>query len=213
MAQICYQNKLFRFVDHSDNNDYIEVDSNAVLDPAKLVEKVGTNNTLDIISPKPDISFNNFCTRFKVATAGGGVVENSRGEVLMILRQGWWDLPKGHLERGETIEQCALRECCEECGLDGKLLTVTDPLCTTRHFHNAYGEWEIKESHWFVMSYTGDSRLTPQTDEQITRAEWLTANRLLPLVATSYTTIKEVFDCYLQTKIQIKKIVNNGINY
>ena len=34
-------------------------------------------------------------------------------------RLGKWDLPKGKLDKGETIEECALREIEEETGAKG----------------------------------------------------------------------------------------------
>ena len=35
----------------------------------------------------------------------------------MIFRRGKWDLPKGKLDKGEKIEDCAVREVEEETGL------------------------------------------------------------------------------------------------
>ena len=49
--------------------------------------------------------------------AGGGLVFNESDELLMIYRRGKWDLPKGKLDDGETINDCALREVKEETGL------------------------------------------------------------------------------------------------
>ena len=39
---------------------------------------------------------------FEFRKAAGGVVSNPDDERLMIFRFGKWDLPKGHVEKGET---------------------------------------------------------------------------------------------------------------
>ena len=54
---------------------------------------------------------------FTILEAGGGIVFNKRGEFLVIERRGVWDLPKGKVDAGETIEEAAVREVREECGL------------------------------------------------------------------------------------------------
>jgi 8-oxo-dGTP diphosphatase len=47
-----------------------------------------------------------------------------RGAVLLLRRahtgylDGWYALPGGHLQRGESVIQCAIRECFEEIGIE-----------------------------------------------------------------------------------------------
>ena len=50
--------------------------------------------------------------------AAGGLVYNLDNQLLMIFRNGKWDLPKGKLNPGEIIRQCAIREVKEECGIN-----------------------------------------------------------------------------------------------
>lgn len=57
--------------------------------------------------------------KLPVVKAGGGLVYNKEGEVLFIFRNGKWDLPKGGMEKGEEIEETALREVEEETGVSG----------------------------------------------------------------------------------------------
>ena len=53
-----------------------------------------------------------------VVIAGGGVVVTGRSrDILLIRRHGIWDLPKGKRERGEAVQDCALREVAEETGV------------------------------------------------------------------------------------------------
>src|SRR3989338_2722543 len=50
--------------------------------------------------------------------SAGGVVVNSRGEVLVVNQRGnSWSLPKGHVEKGEDPAEAAKREIYEESGL------------------------------------------------------------------------------------------------
>ena len=49
--------------------------------------------------------------------AAGGIVTAPDGTMLLILRNGRWDLAKGKVEPGETLLQAALREVQEETGI------------------------------------------------------------------------------------------------
>ena len=50
-----------------------------------------------------------------VIEAAGGLIFNAQQELLMIFRKGFWDLPKGKVDEGESLGDCALREVNEEC--------------------------------------------------------------------------------------------------
>ena len=57
-----------------------------------------------------------------VARVGLGVLVNKSGRVLMLRRSkvhgdGAWSAPGGHIDQGETLEQCAEREVLEETGV------------------------------------------------------------------------------------------------
>ena len=52
----------------------------------------------------------NFKNNFKVVIAGGGLVINENQEILFIYRNDKWDLPKGRIEKGESIDITAIRE-------------------------------------------------------------------------------------------------------
>jgi 8-oxo-dGTP pyrophosphatase MutT (NUDIX family) len=89
---------------------------------------------------------------------------------LFIFRRGKWDLPKGKLDDGETLEECAVREIQEETGL--KEVELKKHLITTWHTYDESGHHILKETWWYLLAAPGNQSLTPQTIEQITRIEW-----------------------------------------
>ena len=128
-----------------------------------------------------------FAAKFQQINAGGGIVRNSKGETLMILRHGIWDLPKGKQEPGESIEECALREVEEETGLKG--LTLGELHSITHHTYKVFGTPVLKHTYWFDMTYAGDATPTPQQEEDITRVEWVSDQDLPAHLATTYPSI------------------------
>lgn len=124
--------------------------------------------------------------------AAGGLVLNEKNDILMIFRRGKWDLPKGKLDEGEKIEDCAVREVMEETGLTqldlGRLLVITQ--------HTYFDQWikkdVIKQTHWYLMKASLDQPLVPQTTEDIESIEWVSKSQLSEKLENSYDTIVEV---------------------
>ncbi|GAB5519089.1 MAG: hypothetical protein RhofKO_13400 [Rhodothermales bacterium] len=108
-----------------------------------------------------------------VVAAGGYVVRSGKKkpEVLLIYRRGKWDLPKGKLEKGESIEDCALREVQEEVGI--KKLKTLEPAGTTFHTYPEKGKLKLKTTYWYLM-HTPETVFTPQTEEDIEEVAWVT---------------------------------------
>lgn len=103
--------------------------------------------------------------------AAGGVVFNRKNEVLTIFRRGFWDLPKGKVDAGETIEQAAVREVEEETG--AKVRLKSKNALRTFHCYVMYGKECIKETHWYDMDLLDDKELTPQAEEDITEIKFM----------------------------------------
>ena len=143
-----------------------------------------------ILETDSEANFNLIRSMFMQVSAGGGLVRNRDGKYLMIFRKGFWDLPKGKQEEGETIEECALREVAEETGLEG--LKLGGFICETFHTFNIYGPPTIKHTSWFWMEYEGEEALTLQAEEGITDAAWLTKEEALDRAAGSFASIAEV---------------------
>ncbi len=131
-----------------------------------------------------------FWKKFTIVEAGGGIVSNEKKELLFIFRRGKWDLPKGKLDKGETLEECAVREVEEETGL--KNVKLKKPLLVTYHTYDENGKHCLKESHWFTMNAKGDQSLIPQVEEQITQLQWVTENKISSLIKNTYPSIIDV---------------------
>ena len=85
--------------------------------------------------------------------SAGGVVIDDRGQYLLIrardLRnRAVWTLPKGTLTSGETNEQAALREVCEETGYRCEVVRELEPVT---YWFQRDGRRIKKTVSWFLM--------------------------------------------------------------
>lgn len=140
-----------------------------------------------------------FWKKFTVIQAGGGIIENEKGELLMIFRRGKWDLPKGKLDPGENIDECALREVREETGLNE--VKLKKPLLTTYHTYHEGTKFILKESHWFSMKVKSNQVLTPQVEEDIHEIKWVNKKDMSDILVNTYPSIKDAIALYTQAAL------------
>ena len=126
---------------------------------------------VNIYGDQIDNIWDMFKNLFREIEASGGIVYNQKNEILFIHRLGKWDLPKGKLEKGESIAENALREVEEETGLNGLILDQF--IDQTYHvYKERNGEKILKKTNWFKMFYKGNKIPVPQIDEGINEVSW-----------------------------------------
>jgi 8-oxo-dGTP pyrophosphatase MutT (NUDIX family) len=131
-------------------------------------------------------------TKIPVNKAGGGLVYNKKGEVLFIFRNGKWDLPKGGIEKGEDIQNTAMREVEEETGVNQ--LRVTQKLQKTYHVFKRNGRYKLKITHWFEMESDFEGIPQGQLEEGIEKVAWMSPEQIPEALKNSYENIKLLFE-------------------
>ncbi len=143
---------------------------------------VQTNSVSDV--------FEELKKEFHFIEAAGGLIQN-KDKYLFIKRLGKWDLPKGKLNKGETIEHAAIRECEEDCAVTG--LTILNPLPDTYHIYEYKKGYALKVSYWFHMETSSNKELKPQTEENIEEVRWLSVDEVKSIVLkNTYITIEKL---------------------
>ena len=142
------------------------------------------------IHKQPELIWEGFKTNFKIIKAAGGLVRNNSNQYLFIFRKGKWDLPKGKLDKNETIEGAAIREIQEETGLIN--ISIQNKLTTTYHIYRLKGKLVLKETFWYFLQNQGKENLIPQAEEDIERAVWLSKNEIGQVLKNTYGSIKDV---------------------
>jgi 8-oxo-dGTP pyrophosphatase MutT (NUDIX family) len=117
-------------------------------------------------------------------------------KALFIFRRGKWDLPKGKLDEGESIETCAIREIKEETGIEG--IKIVKPLIITYHTYHQDKEFILKESHWYLVKANKEEATHPQEDEGIDDCKWVAKDELEQYLTGSYALIRDVTEKALE---------------
>jgi len=131
-------------------------------------------------------------SRFNFLRAAGGIVKSRNNRLLFIHRLGVWDLPKGKVEKEETVKVAAEREIIEETGITG--LTNEGLICLTWHTYTMKGREILKETAWYAYSVEKEEKLIPQTEEDITEAKWVEKDQLNQIRENTYPSIIDVIE-------------------
>lgn len=176
-----------------ENNFPVYIFKNIVLD--EILYKLNNESLkgINIYSTDLENDWKKFQENFKVIPAAGGLVLNEKKETLFIFRNNIWDLPKGRIEKKESIETAAIREVEEECGIFE--LEILQKLLVTHHIFY-HDELRLKETHWFLMKSTYDKELQPQAEEGITEVVFKNKVEAEKALKNTYANIRLVYKTY-----------------
>ena len=128
---------------------------------------------------------------FRQAPAAGGVVVIDN-QFVAIERNGIPDLPKGHIEKGESPEVAALREVEEETGITN--LEIIKELPATWHCYLLNNQWTIKKTSWFLMRTKSGMKNVPQTEEGITKVYLVDKEHVKSFEEKTFASLRSLAD-------------------
>ncbi len=140
-----------------------------------------------------------FKAQYNYIKAGGGLVTNKFGKVLLIFRRGVWDLPKGKQDPGETLAETAVREVMEETGLPQ--VEILEKLGNGYHCYIMSKQKTLKRTRWYLMHTTTPDKLKLQKAEGIQDAAWFEPKEIPTLNIPMYNNIRDVLVRYYNEKL------------
>jgi len=138
----------------------------------------------------------------RVEYSAGGVVfrRMPHGPEIAFIEDPWhkWTFAKGHIEKGESTAQTALRETSEEMGVRQNVLRLIKPLGRIDWwFREQYqgkaspkGTLIHKFAHYFLMQVSPDIQFKPQRKERIHAVHWVPLSQALK--RSSYKDVQPV---------------------
>ena len=132
----------------------------------------------------------------KKEISAGGIIVRRKSRLWQVLRirdaKGKWTFPKGIIEKGEDPLTTAIREIKEETGIYRLTYLTTLPVVTYLFFRAGLIQ---KTVHYFLFLSKGKEKLTPQTEEGISMAGWVSiqiAQKSIGYPQTNMPLLKEV---------------------
>jgi len=135
--------------------------------------------------------------QFHFIEAAGGIIENEKGEILLMYRRKSWDLPKGKIDKEESPLEAAKREILEETGV--KNLTLIDSLPSTYHIYPYKQKQALKKTYWFYFK-TDEIKTVPQADEDIELIEWVAVSQLGRYQSNIHLSLKDLLTVFVEKR-------------
>ncbi len=115
------------------------------------------------------------CKIMKREFSAGGIIFNTKGQVLLINNaamrdpnKSYWGFPKGHIKKDESTEDSAIREVKEETGIDAKIVSK---IGDSKYVFNSKTGKVFKIVIMYLMTCTYD-KITHQKEELL-GAQWI----------------------------------------
>ncbi len=113
------------------------------------------------------------------------ILQNQKGEILLAKRKtnpkaGFWDIPGGFMDPGETAEQCAIRETQEELNITIKSFAFLDSYHGTYFYQNVV---------YPVIDLAFFARITPHQEKSFVVSDELAGVRFFSRTAIPYNRI------------------------
>jgi 8-oxo-dGTP pyrophosphatase MutT (NUDIX family) len=181
-----------KYEDYGSSYDTLYIDylsKEALFDSVILVRDSDVVKKLIVHAENLNELWNDFCKHYKFVEAAGGIVLHDN-KVLMIKKNGHWDLPKGKIDGSESTEDAAKREVSEECGL--KDLSITSPLDTTYYMFQENSHTVLKKTSWFNMTSKSEGPLKGDEKEGITEVKWVDATEWEQKKSQSYPSVNKL---------------------
>ena len=167
------------------------------IEQKEIIKNLRKHKKINLFHSRKSELLKIFKSKIKVIFASGGIVENSKNQILFIHRKGKWDLPKGKAEKNETIRETALREVAEETGI--KRLRIRKFYTNTFHLVRNNGLYFLKETSWFLMNSDYEGKLIPQNEEGIKSVKWKNLKQVKKIKEKTFKNIKIILDEYLKS--------------
>lgn len=171
-----------------------------------LLDQPGKNEVI-FMSQKPGDMMVKFIKDFTDIKAAGGLVVNELGELLLMKRNGTWDLPKGKVEEGEFLRQAASREVKEETGLPK--VKISHTVKPTFHIYKLDDSLILKTTYWYYMLASSQDKLVPQKSEGIEELIWVNKKDLKKYVDLTYPNIKILLAIFASNKKDYSGLKSN----
>lgn len=199
MYKVFIQNKPLFFISHKEMQN---VEGVFLREGLALSDKQQINNLLKftnrftpiyILCENPAETMELYFQDYVKIEAAGGIVQR-KSKYLFIKRNGFWDLPKGKMEKNESPRECAIREIEEECGIEN--LSIDKDLLITYHTYDYQGLPTLKKTYWFTLNYLGPKKGVPQIEEGITKISWKKLDKFDGVRKNTFQSIIDVLDAF-----------------
>ncbi len=156
---------------------------------------LSASGEISLASADPTALLEQLSDQLNLVEAAGGLIEDMSGKMLLIFRRGYWDLPKGKIDPGESPHSAAIREIEEETGII--LSELGAPIPPTFHCYEWSGKRVLKKTHWFRFRYGGDPALRLQKEEDIEEGRWMTKSEVSSIRDQIYPSLWSVVDTFI----------------